>query len=92
MELADAKQALQDNLDARQGLVDDCDASTQAKQKCFDNINALTALIAQMENPTPIAEPDYSVPTKDVFIAQIQAAKEAQKEVTPNPVEPIKEG
>ena len=92
MELADAKQALQDNLDAEPGLIDDINAAQATLQKCFDNINALTALIAQMENPTPIAEPDYSVPTKDVFIAQIQAAKEAQKEVTPNPVEPIKEG
>jgi len=42
------------------------------------SITALTALIAQMENPTPIAEPDYSVPVKDTFVQAIAMAKQAQ--------------
>ena len=76
MELADAKQALQDNLDAEPGLIDDVNAAQQTLQKCFDNINWLTAKIAELESPTP--EPDTSVPVKDTFVQAIAMAKQAQ--------------
>ena len=81
--IEDYKQALQDNQDALPGLLDDLEASTRAKQKCFDNINWLTVKIAELENPTPVEEPDVSVPNKQTFIDAIQASKASK----PTPIE-----
>ena len=83
MTIDEAKKSLQDNLDAEPGLIDDVNAAQQTLQKCFDNINALTNLIAEMENPAPIQEPDYSVPVKDTFMQAISASKQVQ----PEPIE-----
>ena len=81
----DYKQALQDNQDALPGLLDDLEASMRAKQKCFDNINWLTAKIAELENPTPVEEPDVSVPDKQTFVDAIKASK--AQVIQPTPIE-----